>query len=123
MKRPLYFVCGLIFTGLGIVGAFVPLMPTTVFLILAAGCFTHSSPKLEAWLLNHARFGPTLRAWRENGAIPRKAKAMACAGMAGGYGLFYALARPGLVLALGVGAAIAACAAFVVSRPSAAGPQ
>lgn len=118
MKRWMFLVCGLVLTGLGIVGAFVPLMPTTIFLILAAACFARSSPRLEAWLMEHARFGPTLRAWRENGAIPRKAKALACAGMALGFVLFFAFAHPGLILALSVGAALAACAAFVLSRPS-----
>ncbi|MFN3523163.1 MAG: YbaN family protein [Phenylobacterium sp.] len=118
MKRWLFLVLGLVLTGLGIVGAFVPLMPTTIFLILAAACFTHSSPRLEAWLLDHARFGPTLRAWRENGAIPPRAKALACAGMAFGFLVFFAVVHPGLPLALGVGAALAACAAFVLSRPS-----
>lgn len=118
MKRWVFLLLGLVLTGLGIVGAFVPLMPTTIFLILAAGCFTHSSPRLEKWLLEHAQFGPTLRAWRENGAIPPRAKALACAGMALGFVLFFAFAHPGLLLALGVGAALAACAAFVLSRPS-----
>ena len=74
MTRALYLVLGLGFTGLGIAGAFLPLLPTTVFLILAAGCFARSSPRLEAWILGHRRFGPLVRAWRENGAIPRKAK-------------------------------------------------
>jgi uncharacterized membrane protein YbaN (DUF454 family) len=55
-------VLGLIFVGLGFVGAFAPLMPTTIFLILAAACFIRSSSRLEAWVLNHPRFGPTLPA-------------------------------------------------------------
>ena len=118
MKRWVFLVCGLAFTGLGIVGAFVPLMPTTIFLILAAGCFTHSSPRLEAWLLDHAHFGPMLKSWRENGAIPRRAKALACAGMAGGFVFFFALVHPGRLLALAVAGVLLACAAFVLTRPS-----
>ncbi|WP_309645897.1 YbaN family protein [Phenylobacterium sp.] len=118
MARTLFLVLGLVFTALGVVGAFVPLLPTTVFLILAAGCFAKSSPRLEAWLLNHARFGPTLRAWRENGAISRSAKAMACGGMALGFGVFILTAQPRPWLAVAVAVALGACAAFVVSRPS-----
>lgn len=112
-----YLIAGLAFTALGVIGAFLPLMPTTVFLILAAGCFGKSSPKLEAWLVNHPRFGPSVRAWRANKAIPRKAKIAACMGMAGGMAIFLAAARPKLWLGLLVGAIMVGCAAFVVSRP------
>ena len=116
--RAAWSCAGLLCVALGIIGAFLPLMPTTIFLILAAGCFARSSPRLEAWLLGHPRFGPTLRAWRANGAISPRAKAMACTGIAAGYGVFWWGARPGLFLALSVGAAMAACAAYILSRPS-----
>ena len=119
MTRAIYLFLGLGFTALGVVGAFLPLLPTTVFLILAAGCFAKSSPRMEAWILDHKDFGPLVRAWRENGAIPRKAKVLACAGMAGGFVLFFLSVHPKPWLALAVAAALAACALFVVSRPSA----
>lgn len=116
-----WLVLGLILVGLGFVGAFVPLMPTTIFLILAAACFTRSSPRLEGWLLNHRRFGPTLRAWRAEGAVPRRAKIAACLSMAAGYGLFWMVVRPGLWPSLAVAAIIAVCILFVSSRPSPGG--
>ena len=122
MTRALYLVLGLGFTGLGIAGAFLPLLPTTVFLILAAGCFAKSSPRLEAWILDHKQFGPLVRDWRAHGAIPRKAKVLACAGMAVGFAVFFLSVHPGLWLALAVAAALAGCAAFVVSRPSGSRP-
>ncbi|MGE4429524.1 MAG: YbaN family protein [Sphingobium sp.] len=112
-----WLILGLCCVVLGIIGAFLPLMPTTIFLILAAGCFTHSSPRLEAWLLNHPRHGPALRAWRAEGAIPRRGKQAACLGMAVGYVLFWLLCRPGLLLASGVAAALIACAAWIITRP------
>ena len=118
MTRALYLVLGLGFTGLGIAGAFLPLLPTTVFLILAAGCFARSSPRLEAWILNHKQFGPLVRDWRAHGAIPRKAKVLACTGMAGGFVIFFLSAHPATWLALAVAGALGLCAAFVVSRPS-----
>lgn len=118
MSRPLFLLLGFFFTALGVVGAFLPLLPTTVFLILAAGCFARSSPRLEAWLMNHRQFGPTLRAWREHGVIPLPAKVMACTGMIFGFAVFFATAHPKPWLAVAVGLALAACAAFVLSRPS-----
>ena len=120
MARAVYLVLGLGFTALGVAGAFLPLLPTTVFLILAAACFAKSSPRMEAWILEHKRFGPLVRAWRENGAIPRKAKVLACSGMAFGFAVFFLSVHPGLWLALVVAGALGACAAFVVSRPSGA---
>lgn len=117
MLRPIYLIAGLLLVALGIIGAFVPLMPTTIFLILAAWCFARSSTRLENWLLNHPRFGQTLRDWRDTGAISRSAKALACSGIALGFVLFWIGARPGLWLWLLVAAILAACAAFILTRP------
>ncbi|MEE7548550.1 DUF454 domain-containing protein [Xanthomonas sp. Kuri4-1] len=118
LTRLLWFCAGLLMLALGIVGAFLPVMPTTIFLLLAVGCFSHSSPRLEAWLLDHPRYGAPLRLWREQGAISRKGKCFAGAGMALGYGVFFCCAHPGWKLALGVGLCFAASAAYVLSRPA-----
>lgn len=122
MKRPAYFAAGSLLVAVGFVGAFLPLLPTTPFLILAAACFARSSPRLENWLLNHRQFGPVLRAWRERGAIPVKAKRLACAGMVLGYALFWWGHQPSLLLAAAVAAAMIGAAAYVLTRPSAASP-
>ncbi len=63
--------------SIGVIGAFVPLLPTTIFLILALWCFSKSSLKAETWMLEHPRFGGTLRAWRREGSISAKNKAIA----------------------------------------------
>lgn len=115
--RAAWLAGGLLCVGLGLVGAFVPLMPTTIFLILAAGCFARSSPRLEAWLLDHPRFGPSLRSWREQRAIPRNGKIAACFGMALGYGLFMVGTHPQAQTALGVALALMGCAGWIVTRP------
>ncbi len=94
LSRAFWLVLGLILVGIGFIGIFVPLLPTTDFLLLALPCFAKSSPRLEAWLINHPRFGPNLRAWRRNRAVPRRAKYMACIGMAFGYFMFWLHVRP-----------------------------
>ncbi len=118
LTRSLWLYLGLLMLALGLIGAFLPVMPTTIFLILAVWCFSHSSPRLEAWLLDHPRYGRPLRLWREQGAVSRKGKAFAAAGMTLGYALFFWGAHPTWKLALGVGLFFAGSAAYVLSRPA-----
>lgn len=74
MKRPTFLVLGLLSVGLGLVGLFVPVLPTVPFMLLAAWCFGKAHPAWEARLLAHPHYGPHIRAWRERGAIPVHAK-------------------------------------------------
>lgn len=68
--------------ALGIIGAFLPIMPTVPFLIVATWAAGKGWPKFERWLLNHAHFGPPVRRWREHGAVTRRAKWLASIMMA-----------------------------------------
>ncbi|WP_417014776.1 YbaN family protein [Alistipes sp.] len=72
--KTLFMLLGALALLLGIVGIFVPLLPTTPFLLLAAALWVRSSPRLYAWLLSHRRLGPYIRHFRENRAIPLHAK-------------------------------------------------
>jgi uncharacterized membrane protein YbaN (DUF454 family) len=65
---------GIIAVGLGLIGVFVPLLPTTPFLLLAAACFVRSSGRLYAWLIHHKWFGDYIRHYREHRAITLRAK-------------------------------------------------
>lgn len=76
-RRRIYLAAGLLALGAGTAGIFLPLLPTVPFYILAAFCFGRSNPTWEARLLDHPRFGPHIRAWREHGAISIRAKAWA----------------------------------------------
>lgn len=75
--RRAYLIAGMAAVLLGTVGAFLPLLPTVPFLILAAFCFSKSNPAWERRLLDHPRFGPHIAAWRERGAISRRGKILA----------------------------------------------
>ena len=65
--------------ALGVVGAVLPVLPTVPFLLLAAWPASRGWPRLEAWLLAHATYGPAIRRWRERGAVSRRAKWLATA--------------------------------------------
>ena len=59
---------------LGVVGIFLPLLPTTPFMLLAAACFARSSRRFHAWLLGNRTFGPLIHEWEKHRAIPRRTK-------------------------------------------------
>ncbi len=108
---------GCVCVGIAAVGALVPLLPTTLFLILALACFTRGSPRLARKLLAHPRFGPPLAAWQQHRIISRRAKTLAVVGMALAV-VLVALATDGWLATALVGATLAGVAGYVVTRPS-----
>ena len=62
---------------LGIIGIFLPLLPTTPFVLLSAYCFSKSSPRLHHWLLNQPHLGPMIQNWEQHGSISQNAKVTA----------------------------------------------
>ena len=107
--------------GLAVLGAFLPLLPTTPFLLVAAWAFGRSSLRLRRWLYDSRMFGPLLRNWSQHGAIPRWAKALAVTAMTLAFiGLVQRDAVPLWALVL-IGLSLAAVSAWIVSRPS--GPR
>jgi uncharacterized protein len=120
LRRTSFKILGTGCVGIGIAGAFLPLLPSTIFFIMAAACFARSSPALEDKILNHPVFGPPVVAWREHGAISVRSKIVALSGMAFGFGLFYFSANPDLWLAIVVAIFMLGCATYVATRPSGA---
>ncbi len=74
VTRYILIAAGFLSVGTGIVGIFVPLLPTTPFLLLAAACFARSSERFHSWLLQHRFLGSYIRNYREQRGMTRNAK-------------------------------------------------
>ena len=72
--RRVFTLLGFVCVALGVIGIFLPVMPTTPFLLLAAWLFFRSDPKAYEWLLRHPHLGPYVRSFREEKAIPLRVK-------------------------------------------------
>ena len=75
----LLMIAGVVSVVLGAIGVFLPLLPTTPFLLLAAACFIRSSERLYEWLIHHRWFGSYIRNYREHRAVTLRAKVVALA--------------------------------------------
>ncbi|MDQ7989556.1 MAG: YbaN family protein [Candidatus Dactylopiibacterium sp.] len=74
MTRYLWRLLAIVSLLLGVIGAFLPVLPTVPFVLLAAWAAGRGWPGLEAWLLAHPKWGPPIRDWRAHGAVSRRAK-------------------------------------------------
>ena len=111
----LYLVAGFLLVGLATLGIFLPLLPTTPLLLLAAWCFAHSSEKYHRWLLEHRVFGPIIKNYQENRCIPLKTKILSVAMIVlfGGYAVGFRLEN---IYVRVIGAALCLTGLFFVLR-------
>jgi uncharacterized membrane protein YbaN (DUF454 family) len=118
LKAKVLFIFGWFCVGLGAVGAILPLLPTTPFLLLALWAFARSSPKFQSWLWSHNLLGPFVRDWVKYRAIPVKAKIMAVLMMS--LSLFWLIFYSNLsVYVIGfIGLCLACVATYLLSRPN-----
>lgn len=80
--RLAFLALGCLFVAIGILGAFLPLLPTTPFMLLAAACFARASTRFYNRLLNTRAFGPAILEWRTHRSIPYRIKLVSIATMA-----------------------------------------
>ena len=121
LVRTTYVLAGHTSLALGFIGIFVPLLPTTPFVLLAAVCYSRGSERFHTWLRDHPRFGPMIHSWREHGAIGLRSKVAATimVVLSISYSV-YRLDSPWSAVALFIGAAVLG---FILSRPSGPRPK
>jgi uncharacterized membrane protein YbaN (DUF454 family) len=115
--RYLWLVFGFFSTGCAIIGAVLPLIPTTPFLLLAAYAFARSSPRFHGWLVNHRQFGPLIQNWQRNGSIDPRSKRMAMAVMVFALAASWLMGASARIIIIQA-VVLAGSAAFILSRPS-----
>ncbi len=115
--RAFWLLLGLLATVCGIIGAVLPLVPTTPFLLVAAYAFARSSPRLHDWLLNHPHLGHFIRNWNEHRSIDPGAKTAAVGMMGGAFALSWVTGISSTLLTIQA-VVLGAAALFVLTRPS-----
>jgi uncharacterized membrane protein YbaN (DUF454 family) len=100
----IYRISGFLFLATAILGIFLPLVPTTPFALLAAGCFARSSDKWHRWMQNNVTFGPMIRNWERERCISCRVKLVAMLSMAlvGGYSVLYGVESAAARIAGGI---------------------
>jgi uncharacterized membrane protein YbaN (DUF454 family) len=116
LRRGLLLLGGLVSFALGTAGIFLPLLPTTVFWLIALACFSRSCPRFEHWMLNHPRYGRGLREYRDHGVIRPAGKRAALSAMLVSGLLSVALIKAWPIRFLVIGI-LSAVAWFISTRP------
>lgn len=108
---------GWLAVGLAAIGVVLPVLPTTPFLLVAAWAFAKASPAARHWLHGHRLFGPFIRDWQREGAIPRRGKIAAVVGMLMAWHVVF-VTSPMPWVPVVVGLCLSAVAVYVVTRPA-----
>ncbi|MBK1718405.1 YbaN family protein [Thiocystis violacea] len=116
-RHHIYNILAWLCLGLGFLGMVVPLMPTTVFWICATWLWLRSRPHRVKFLVEHPRFGASIRRFLETGEICRTGKNAAFIGMTGSLLIWIALVRPSWPIALLVAGILALVALWIATRP------
>ena len=115
--RVLMFIAGWVSLITGCIGIFLPLLPTTPFVLLSAYCFSRSSERLHTWLINHPHMGPLIRDWQHHGSIRKEAKVRATALIVILFAITFAVVNVSIMLK-GIIAGVGLCVlCFIWTRP------
>jgi uncharacterized membrane protein YbaN (DUF454 family) len=116
-SHPWLTAAGWLLFALGLVGIFLPVLPTTVFWIGAVWCWSRSAPHLTRRILSHPRFGRPVLLFVEQGQMTRQGKWTALAGIAAGFALLHLLTQPPWYVSLSLGLLLALIALWLWQRP------
>ena len=122
MKNLILKIIGGISLGLGMLGAFLPLLPSTYFVLLASWAFSQSSPKFHDWLYNSSPFSSSIQNWQQHRAIPVKAKVIITLSLVSSYVISTMLVSNTIVL-ISLGLGMTALLSYLLTRPSEGGYQ
>lgn len=117
-----YIVLAYVSLALAAIGVVLPLVPTVPFLLVAAWAASRGSPRLYAWLHDHPRFGPPLRAWRDEGAVPIRAKVLSCVLLAVSWAVMLIFSSSIWIPAIS-GVLFVCVATYVCTRPAPGGKR
>ncbi|MBY4946186.1 YbaN family protein [Cupriavidus respiraculi] len=116
--RAVWAALGVFFLLLGFIGIFLPVLPTTPFVLLAAACFARGSERFHGWLMAHPRLGPLVHDWHVHRSIPLRAKCFAIATMWVSMGTTAWLLRGKPLAAVALLAIAAAVTAWLLLLPT-----
>lgn len=121
--RLIFAGLGTLFVALGVAGIFLPVLPTTPFLLLAAGCYARSSSRIYNWLLNHSMLGPVILEWRRYRSMPYRAKRLALVLIAASFSVSIVFFVPTWPAQLAMAIAGLALGAWIYRIPSRDAPR
>jgi len=117
MKKIFYNTLGVVSSSLGVLGAFLPLLPSTCFVLLATWAFAKSSPRYHAWLLYKSPFAQSIQAWQQHQVIPNRIKWVATVSIFASYSVSALLVNNRYII-IGLGIGMLILTAYLFSKPS-----
>ncbi|CAA6605074.1 conserved membrane hypothetical protein [Rhodospirillaceae bacterium LM-1] len=118
LLRALFLALGFVCVALGLLGVFLPVLPTTPFMILALWCFARSSERFHRWLLTHRIFGPSLQKWERHRVIPPLAKIASIGAMTASMIYVVLFSQAPWYAMSGMGLVVVYAAWYILSKPS-----